>query len=89
MHPLLLRKQDDRQYQSKTDKIDMRLLVLDSQQRDSSHQSGNLFASARLFLMPKSPPLFPEDDHYFALLDGLKQRIRSAQVKDEREADGE
>ncbi|MGB3494240.1 MAG: PDDEXK nuclease domain-containing protein [Elainellaceae cyanobacterium] len=31
--------------------------------------------------MPKSPPLFPEDDNYFALLDGLKQRIRSAQVK--------
>lgn len=28
-----------------------------------------------------SPTLFPEDENYFALLDGLKQRIRTAQVK--------
>lgn len=31
--------------------------------------------------MPKTPTLFPEDENYFALLDGLKKRIRSAQVK--------
>ncbi|MEM9948763.1 MAG: PDDEXK nuclease domain-containing protein [Cyanobacteria bacterium P01_D01_bin.36] len=32
--------------------------------------------------MPSQPPtLFPEDENYFALLDGLKQRIRTAQVK--------
>jgi predicted nuclease of restriction endonuclease-like (RecB) superfamily len=31
--------------------------------------------------MPKSSSLFPEDESYFALLDGLKSRIRSAQVK--------
>lgn len=31
--------------------------------------------------MPQSPALFPEDENYFALLSGLKKRIRSAQVK--------
>lgn len=31
--------------------------------------------------MPKSPTLFPEEENYFALLNGLKQRIRTAQVK--------
>jgi predicted nuclease of restriction endonuclease-like (RecB) superfamily len=31
--------------------------------------------------MPKSPSLFPEDDNYSELLDGLKQRIRTAQVR--------
>jgi predicted nuclease of restriction endonuclease-like (RecB) superfamily len=31
--------------------------------------------------MPQTPSLFPEDENYFALLDGLKQRIRTAQVK--------
>lgn len=31
--------------------------------------------------MPKSPPLFPDDETYFALLSELKQRIRRAQVK--------
>ena len=31
--------------------------------------------------MPQPPSLLPEDDNYFALLNGLKQRIRSAQVK--------
>ena len=30
--------------------------------------------------MPKQPSLFPED-HYAALLNGLRQRIRTAQVK--------
>lgn len=29
----------------------------------------------------KSPTLLPEDENYFALLNGLKQRIRTAQVK--------
>lgn len=27
--------------------------------------------------MPKTPALFPEDENYFALLDGLKKRICS------------
>ena len=31
--------------------------------------------------MPKSPSLLPDDENYFALLDGLKKRIRTAQVK--------
>jgi predicted nuclease of restriction endonuclease-like (RecB) superfamily len=31
--------------------------------------------------MPQPPALFPEDENYFALLNGLKQRIRSAQIK--------
>ncbi|MGB3138435.1 MAG: PDDEXK nuclease domain-containing protein [Nodosilinea sp.] len=31
--------------------------------------------------MPKTPALFLEDENYFALLNGLKQRIRSAQIK--------
>lgn len=31
--------------------------------------------------MPKSPILFPDDENYFALLDGLKRRIRTAQIK--------
>lgn len=31
--------------------------------------------------MPKTPTLFPEDTNYVALLDGLKKRIRSAQVR--------
>ena len=31
--------------------------------------------------MPSNNTLFPEEEHYFALLDGLKQRIRSAQIK--------
>ena len=31
--------------------------------------------------MPQPPALFPEDENYFALLSGLKKRIRSAQVK--------
>ena len=32
--------------------------------------------------MPSKPPaLFPEEENYFALLNGLKQRIRTAQVK--------
>jgi predicted nuclease of restriction endonuclease-like (RecB) superfamily len=31
--------------------------------------------------MPESPSLFPEDESYFGLLNNLKQRIRSAQVK--------
>lgn len=31
--------------------------------------------------MPQPPALFPEDDNYFALLSGLKKRIRSAQIK--------
>lgn len=31
--------------------------------------------------MPKSPILFPGDENYFALLDGLKRRIRTAQLK--------
>ncbi|MBD1877058.1 DUF1016 domain-containing protein [Nodosilinea sp. FACHB-131] len=31
--------------------------------------------------MPQPPALFPEDENYFALLNGLKKRIRSAQVK--------
>ncbi|MEM9090828.1 MAG: PDDEXK nuclease domain-containing protein [Cyanobacteria bacterium P01_F01_bin.53] len=32
--------------------------------------------------MPRKPPtLFPEDENYFALLNDLKQRIRTAQVK--------
>lgn len=31
--------------------------------------------------MPKDLGLFPDEDNYFALLDGLKQRIRTAQVK--------
>ena len=31
--------------------------------------------------MPKSPILFPDDENYFALLDGLKRRIRTAQLK--------
>ncbi|MEM6837875.1 MAG: PDDEXK nuclease domain-containing protein [Cyanobacteria bacterium P01_C01_bin.120] len=31
--------------------------------------------------MSKSPTLFPEEENYFALLDGLKQRIRTAQVR--------
>lgn len=31
--------------------------------------------------MPNLPTLFPEDENYFALLNGLKRRIRSAQVK--------
>jgi predicted nuclease of restriction endonuclease-like (RecB) superfamily len=31
--------------------------------------------------MPNSPALLPNDENYFALLDGLKQRIRTAQVK--------
>jgi predicted nuclease of restriction endonuclease-like (RecB) superfamily len=33
--------------------------------------------------MPKTPALFSEDENYFALLDGLKKRIRSAQIKAE------
>jgi predicted nuclease of restriction endonuclease-like (RecB) superfamily len=31
--------------------------------------------------MPQTPALFPEDENYFALLSGLKKRIRSAQIK--------
>jgi predicted nuclease of restriction endonuclease-like (RecB) superfamily len=31
--------------------------------------------------MPQPPALFPEDENYFALLNGLKQRIRGAQLK--------
>lgn len=31
--------------------------------------------------MPKPPSLFPSDENYSSLLNGLKQRIRSAQVK--------
>ena len=31
--------------------------------------------------MPTTPALFPEDENYFALLSGLKKRIRSAQLK--------
>lgn len=31
--------------------------------------------------MPQDLGLFPDEDNYFALLDGLKQRIRTAQVK--------
>ncbi len=31
--------------------------------------------------MPTHPTLFPEDTNYIALLDGLKKRIRSAQVR--------
>ncbi len=31
--------------------------------------------------MPKTPPLFPNDENYSSLLNGLKQRIRSAQIK--------
>lgn len=31
--------------------------------------------------MPKDLGLFPDEDNYFDLLDGLKQRIRTAQVK--------
>ena len=31
--------------------------------------------------MPQPSALFPEDENYFALLNGLKQRIRSAQIK--------
>lgn len=31
--------------------------------------------------MPQPPALFPEDENYFALLNGLKQRVRSAQIK--------
>lgn len=32
--------------------------------------------------MPSKPPtLFPEEENYFALLDDLKTRIRTAQVK--------
>ncbi|MGF1460000.1 MAG: YhcG family protein [Leptolyngbyaceae cyanobacterium] len=31
--------------------------------------------------MSTNSPLFPEEENYFALLDGLKQRIRSAQVR--------
>lgn len=31
--------------------------------------------------MPKSPNLFPNDENYLALLDGLKTRIRSAQIR--------
>lgn len=40
-----------------------------------------LFRFSKLSLMPKPSALFPEDENYFALLDGLKQRIRTAQVK--------
>ena len=31
--------------------------------------------------MPQPPALFPEDENYFALLNGLKKQIRSAQMK--------
>ncbi|QQE67732.1 hypothetical protein GFS31_44450 (plasmid) [Leptolyngbya sp. BL0902] len=31
--------------------------------------------------MPTHPTLFPEDAHYIALFNGLKKRIRSAQVR--------
>ena len=31
--------------------------------------------------MPSAPSLFPQEENYFALLDGLRQRIRSAQVQ--------
>ena len=31
--------------------------------------------------MPQPPALFPEDENYFALINGLKQRIRGAQLK--------
>ena len=34
-----------------------------------------------LLFMTKTPALFPGDENYLALLNGLKQRIRSAQVK--------
>jgi predicted nuclease of restriction endonuclease-like (RecB) superfamily len=34
-----------------------------------------------VFAMPNHPTLFPEDANYIALLDGLKKRIRSAQVR--------
>ncbi|WP_346294317.1 PDDEXK nuclease domain-containing protein [Sphaerothrix gracilis] len=31
--------------------------------------------------MPRQPSLLPDEDNYFALLNGLKNRIRSAQIK--------
>jgi predicted nuclease of restriction endonuclease-like (RecB) superfamily len=31
--------------------------------------------------VPKTPTLFPEDENYLVLLDGLKKRIRTAQVR--------
>lgn len=34
-----------------------------------------------VFAMPNHPTLFPEDANYIALLDGLKKRIHSAQVR--------